>query len=520
MHTVIWHHIKYFVFTPIAISGKICYNSIEMQHMARQKKEVAVMIDLNHLEEYTENNRIEAKKALGGLPHSIWETYSAFANTLGGVILLGVEEYRDKTFHTVDLPDPEAMIKAFWAAINTPNKVSVNLLTSRHVRIETVNGNRIIVIEVPRAHRCDQPVFVDGNPTSGAYKRNGEGDHRCTAEELQAMRRDADVYTQDMIALENMDDSVFCPDSIQRYRKQLAHINPNHTWNALNSTDFLMQLGATCIGTDEKTHPTAAGLLMFGYEQEILREYPDYSLAYCEESDDAQQPKHFTSSSGDWSGNVFDFFSHVSEQLMHSLNAQPDTASTAVHKGIQEALVNCLVNADYYGSTGVEIINQPNEIIMSNPGDFRIEVDEAHAGGMSDPRNSILMKMFSLINVSECTGSGIPDILYIWKQRGWSKPIIRQAIEPNRIILSLPLTNNPAQSTEPESCSATSIKLPASKGLVIAYLTEHTSASCEQLAELLDLNLQQVETILQGMITEGIIAVKGDPSCNTYKLKA
>ena len=69
------------------------------------------MIDFSKIEQYRENNRIEAKKALGGLPKSIWETYSAFANTHGGIILLGVEEWADKSLHTVDLPNPDRLIK-------------------------------------------------------------------------------------------------------------------------------------------------------------------------------------------------------------------------------------------------------------------------------------------------------------------------------------------------------------------------------------------------------------------------
>ena len=146
------------------------------------------MIDFNRLGKYRENNRVEAKKALGGLPKSIWETYSAFANTLGGVILLGVEELADKSLHSVDLPDPDRLMREFWEIVNDPARTSMNILSAKDVYSTVVDGNHIVVINVPRADRTDRPIYVDGNPQA-VYRRDGEGDYHCSADEVRAMLR-------------------------------------------------------------------------------------------------------------------------------------------------------------------------------------------------------------------------------------------------------------------------------------------------------------------------------------------
>ena len=485
------------------------------------------MIDLNHLEQYRENNRIEAKKALGGLPHSIWETYSAFANTLGGLILLGVEEHKDKTLHTVDLPDPERLVKEFWDLVNDPNKASVNILSSKDVTIEHVNGDHIIVIHVPRADRTYKPVYVEGNPLN-SYRRNGEGDYKCTSEELHAMFRDASIKTQDMLILQEMDMGVFNAESLRAYRQRMRLSRPGHVWDTLDDEDFLIKLGAAGIGEDGKKHPTAAGLLMFGNEYDIVREYPQYFLDYREVYDDTHRwTDRLISSSGDWSGNVFDFYYRVYNRIQLDLKVPFEMEGgyrvddTPVHKAIREALANCLVNADYYGRQGLVIIKEPGCLRLSNPGCFRIEVAAAKSGGISDPRNGTLLKMFNLIDIGERAGSGIPNIFHVWHDQGWAEPTISQQMNPDRTSLTLVLS--------PMSADVSAIKIgdknktaikSVKKQLIIEYLTDHPAAKSAEIATFVSLKPSRVRDYLKELMAEDIVVAEGGNRNRTYRLKA
>ena len=471
------------------------------------------MIDLSHLEQYRENNRIEAKKALGGLPHSIWETYSAFANTLGGVILLGVEEYKDKSLHAVDLPDPEKLVKEFWDLVNNPNKASVNILSSRDVTIETVDGDRIIVINVPRADRTYKPVYVEGNPLN-SYRRSGEGDYKCTNEELHAMYRDASIKTQDMLILEEMDMSVFNAESVRGYRQRMRLSRPDHVWDTLEDEEYLQKLGAAGIGKDGKRHPTAAGLLMFGNEYDIVREYPQYFLDYREEYDDTHRwTDRIISSSGDWSGNVCDFYFRVYNRLQLDIKVPFEMEGgfrvddTPVHKAVREALANCLVNADYYGRQGLVILKKRGLITMSN---FRIEIAAARSGGVSDPRNGAMLKMFNMIDIGERAGSGIPNIFHVWKEQGWAEPVFRQTFDPERTTLSLAFSKT-SDKTKKQAINAGDKRISErQKDAVIEYLTDHAAAKTAEIAEVLEVSHPRARAVLARLMEENIVVAEAE----------
>lgn len=150
------------------------------------------MLDLSQISRWRENNRLEAKLATGGLPQSLWETYSAFANTYGGVILLGVEELPDHSLRVQGLLDAREMVEELCAMLDDRRVVSANILAADQIRVAEVDGAQIIVMEVPPAPRDQLPVYLGKNPFTGSYRRSGDGDYHCTWGEVVTMLGDRD----------------------------------------------------------------------------------------------------------------------------------------------------------------------------------------------------------------------------------------------------------------------------------------------------------------------------------------
>ena len=226
--------------------------------------------DMSQFDSYREDNRREVKKAKGGLPNSLWETYSAFANCYGGVIILGVKENKDGSWYMTGLDNSAKLRKDFWDTVHNKNKVSVNLLTDNDVEIFEDNNGIIMVIHVPKAKREQKPVYINGDMFNGTFRRNWEGDYHCDHSEVLAMLRDQPEETADMKILQDMSLEVLNSETVHAYRNRHMAYRTEHVWERLSDEEYLERIGAAKMSARDKAlHPTAAGLLMFGEEYKI-----------------------------------------------------------------------------------------------------------------------------------------------------------------------------------------------------------------------------------------------------------
>lgn len=373
------------------------------------------MPSLNYAESLPpESEFIEYKSSFNKLSKDIWETISAFENTSGGCLILGVKEKDSKTGNTINEPkgvkDPQKILEQFWSNVDTV--ISFNTITNSDVKqIPLDNGRTIIEINVKEAKDIKKPVTASKLP----YIRKGPVDLVAKGEDYKNLvsnsSNELDTQVLSNYWIDDLD-----LDSVYEYKRLLTSREQYKSYADLENEDFLTKIGviAKDYDNDGAKGITSGGLLFFGKNNAIIHEFPNFQLEYYDQTSTTDRWDNRVSSVIS-NLNIFSFYQSASAAINMTIanefklddksNIRKDT-SKAMRIALREALLNMLMHANYYEDGVIEAHAHFNYYEFINPGKMKIPVEDFFTTNKTSVRNPIISKLFVQLGSSERAGHG------------------------------------------------------------------------------------------------------------------
>ena len=218
----------------------------------------------------TDLSDVEVKKAAGGSPKSLPETVSAFANTNGGLLILGLDEQAGFVPVGVD-PKPLAVALANACADSVEPSVRAE------IDIVDVDGIPIAVAAVPAMSSAHRPCYVRTQGIErGSYVRGHDGDRHMTTYEIHSMFAEKGQPKDDVAPVSDGSIQDFDPVLMSRLIERLRRTR-GPVFAAQDEVTILRMVGAL-VPDPSTEQPTLAGLLCLGvYPQ---RFFPQLNITF------------------------------------------------------------------------------------------------------------------------------------------------------------------------------------------------------------------------------------------------
>ena len=489
----------------------------------------------DELYELREGWDFEAKLAAGrdgrgAVPRSFWSTYSAMANSRGGLVLLGAEELSDGTLNLTGISDVERVERDLWNTLQNPGKVSANILGEAAVERRVVDGKVMLLIRIPKAPRAVRPLYLNRTVETGTFIRVHDGDRRLQPEEARRLLADR-MSDRDAKPLTEFSLTDLSADSVSRYREFLAARRPDHPFLDESGEDFLMAIGAAVRDRrgDGRMRPTLAGLLMLGRESAIRELLPHWHLSFKELPSAPGDDRRWVDRihpDGMWNANVFEFYRRAIIKLQDGLkvpfameHGQYRVDETDVHGAVREALVNALVHADYQGPGGIRVSKGRSGFEFVNPGLLLVTPRQLWRGGVSQARNPALQRLFGLLRLGEREGSGGPAMRNVWRAQHWRAPRIIEDQEHLETRLELSqeslLPERAVQSVAQRHGEAFTQQNELGRIILVTAEVEQC-INHSQVCELSDEHPRDVTLKLQELVRKGLLTSSGRTRATTY----
>lgn len=473
-------------------------------------------------------------------PAAFWATLSAFANTSGGTIVLGVREVQGKCeFDFESERHVRAYLQEYWREVQFNRRVNVQLLKAADVRIERPGSSSapLLLFSVPQAPRTLKPVYAGMDLFGKTYRREGSQNLACTAAEVRQMLFDASDTppSEDSRILEGYSLGDLDLDTLHSFRQAFEGLHQGHPWNAESDQEFLEHVGAYRKNRATSAEGfTVAGLLMFGKTMSITSQecrpyfFPDYRERMGQGSELTSRLRP----DGTWEANLYQFYAKVLPRLLQ--NATPGQEAA-----LREGLANCLIHASYASAGNLTIDKDPEKIVMSNPGTMLAGPQEFKKGGHSVCRNPLLQAMFGYVGVGARAGSGgatiangfpgavsleechRPDrVEFVFRVSGAATVNI-QAEGPAKVEAAQtepPEAERNGSCTEAEAATeAKAADLTGKLAEIYGHVKGHPHTTSAEIAEVIRLSRESAKKYLQRLTALGLVTAEGANKNRTYK---
>lgn len=374
---------------------------------------------------------VEVKSAQGGLPKTVKETLSAFANTNGGWLLLGLDE--QSGFSPVALTNPtklrDDLASAASSCVVPPLRIATDIIE--------VEGHSLVVAEVDPLTSDQRPCYVESRGiANGSYVRVGDGDRRMTQAEigLAIANRGQPRYDLEPVpqaGLADLDRPALAR-TLERVRQTSRAFRDVDESTALERLHVLVR--------DEHSNlvPSLGGLLTFGvYPQQ---HFPQLTVSVVVYSGEETGPRF--ADNPVIRGPIPELVAETIAVLRRHMRVRSYVSAAGRHErldypleAVREAVVNAVLHRDYSPvtrGTQVQVELHPDRLLIRSPGGLfgPVVLEDLGAEGVTSSRNSFLAAMLSDAYVpgsdrlvAENKASGIPAMIKELRRSGMTRPV-------------------------------------------------------------------------------------------------
>lgn len=434
----------------------------------------------------SESENVELKRSLAE-KQEILETISAFSNTAGGTIYIGIDPGGDIVGVNIGNQTLENL------ANDIKQKTDPKVFPT--VKFKKIEGKEIVTIEV--SEYPTKPVWAKDK----VFLRVGRSNQRASAEKIRQLILEGKEFKWD----NQVSDTGLPEIDAKRVKSFLQKVEEERNTTFEGSKSTAKVLEKLKLITDGKL--TNGALLLFGKNPQ---KYFVQSEVRCARFN-GTEPVDFADMQV-ITGTIIEQVPAVLNFIRRHINVavefdgQPQRKEVWEYpkEAIREGVINAICHRNYEdtGNVQVRIFDDRLEIWNPGPLPFNLTIEMLRKHHQSKPRNDLIARCFYLVKYIEQWGTGTNRMIKLCMEAKLPGLDFFEMCDSFIVIFRRKTQKKKTASQKQK------VKLNKTQKMIIEYLEEHREASTNDLAKFLNLSRRTVQRNIIQM--DGLVVWSGE----------